>query len=130
MKSELQFWLRMDVIGAALLSSLIGLARISSLLNVQVQLLLSALSQTRNTNTFEFSLAGDEWEGIDTWWKWITYALFFKRARACSAVENLELTCISSLQTRGMEILATAVVVAENPEEVLFDSSPGIVESE
>ncbi|KAL3659619.1 hypothetical protein V7S43_015295 [Phytophthora oleae] len=92
------------------------------------EMVLSALAQTRTTNHLEFSLIEDEWEVTGMWWKWIAYACFSKRARTCLAVENLDLNWITEMQPSDMELFA-AVVAAENPEEVLFESPPGVIEA-
>ncbi|KAL3659615.1 hypothetical protein V7S43_015291 [Phytophthora oleae] len=94
------------------------------------EMVLSALATTRATCSLEFTLipVDDECEVTGMWWKWIAYAFFSKWARAGSAVENLKLTWINKMLPSDMELFA-AVVVAKNPEEVLFESPPGVVEA-
>ncbi|KAK1930106.1 hypothetical protein P3T76_014340 [Phytophthora citrophthora] len=106
---------------------MIELSRLEWLPGRGPEMVLSALAQTRATNNLEFCLEEeDDCEVTGMWWKWIAYGLFSKRARACSAVENLQLTWINNMLPSDMEMFA-AVAEAESPEEVLFDSPPGVV---
>ncbi|EGZ08108.1 hypothetical protein PHYSODRAFT_339961 [Phytophthora sojae] len=60
------------------------------------------------------------------WWKWIAYAFFSKRARACSSLKSLALMRIESMSIEDMEAF-TAVVKSEHPEEELFDRPRGLI---
>ncbi|KAK1930110.1 hypothetical protein P3T76_014344 [Phytophthora citrophthora] len=107
----------------------VELSTLSWRLNQGSEMVLSELAQTRTTNTvaFGFSPEEDDVRESGVWWKWIAYAFFSKRARTCSALEHLEFIWINEMRSSDMEMFA-AVVAAENPEEVLFDSPPGVVE--
>ncbi|KAK1930115.1 hypothetical protein P3T76_014349 [Phytophthora citrophthora] len=89
-------------------------------------MVLSALVQTRAPSSLEFCLIEDEW---DTTGNAVEMdSIFSRQPLVCSALENLAFTWINEMRSSDMEMFA-AVVAAENPEEVLFDSPPGVVES-
>ncbi|EGZ08120.1 hypothetical protein PHYSODRAFT_288802 [Phytophthora sojae] len=59
-------------------------------------------------------------------WKWIAYAFFSKRARACSTLKSLALMRIGSMSVVDMEGF-TAVVKSDHPDEELFDRPRGLI---
>lgn len=48
------------------------------------------------------------------WWKWVAYAFFSKRARACSTVETLTLTFIVLMDTEDIERFVS-VLTSDHP---------------
>ncbi|KAG7392727.1 hypothetical protein PHYBOEH_006298 [Phytophthora boehmeriae] len=60
------------------------------------------------------------------WWKWMAYALFSKRAHACSALTSLRLL-IGRMTSADIEALS-AVLASSHPEEELCNRPRGKVE--
>ncbi|KAL4166268.1 hypothetical protein KRP22_013533 [Phytophthora ramorum] len=64
---------------------------------------------------------------IQSWWKWLAYGCFSKRARACSALQSLELSQIGSLSVKEVEAFL-AILDSDRPEELLYDCPRGLVD--
>ncbi|EGZ08192.1 hypothetical protein PHYSODRAFT_319063 [Phytophthora sojae] len=82
-----------------------------------------ATSQTTKRLSMQLEMDLDDNSSVH-WWKWLAYALFSKRAKACSAVEALALISIRSMSVEDIEAFA-AVLVSKHPEEELFGCSRG-----
>lgn len=63
------------------------------------------------------------------WWKWLAYALFSMRARACSSLRTLIIPFLGELT--GVDVRAfTSVLTSEHPEETLYDTPRGVKEEQ
>ncbi|KAG3232476.1 hypothetical protein PI124_g22442 [Phytophthora idaei] len=60
-------------------------------------------------------------------WKWLAYALFSRRARACSALETLAFLRVGSLSVADAEAFVS-ILTSEHPEEELYGCSRGTVD--
>ncbi|KAJ8552528.1 hypothetical protein ON010_g10015 [Phytophthora cinnamomi] len=59
------------------------------------------------------------------WWKWIAYAFFSNRARACSSLMSLAFMRTGNMSIEDIEAF-TAVVNSDHPEPELFDRPCGL----
>ncbi|KAG3092117.1 hypothetical protein PI124_g6735 [Phytophthora idaei] len=98
----------------------------NSLTSLEFEALCSAMVTNQTTKRLSLSLWLDPKDASSsaTRWKWLAYALFSKRARACSALRSLTLASIGSMSVADMEAFA-AVVMSEHPKEELFGTSCG-----
>ncbi|KAF4028385.1 hypothetical protein GN244_ATG19942 [Phytophthora infestans] len=89
----------------------------------------SALVVNQSTRKFEMLLEMDPDDPTTSrhWWRWLAYALFSKRARACSALESLALSQIGGMSVSDVEAFS-AILTSKHPEEELFGLSRGAVE--
>ncbi|OWZ22696.1 hypothetical protein PHMEG_0002548 [Phytophthora megakarya] len=69
--------------------------------------------------------------GSITWWKWLTYALFFRRARTCLSFESIPLTTcsIKNMSTEDIEAFSR-VLVSKHSKEELFKSTCDLVDEQ
>ncbi|ETO82891.1 hypothetical protein F444_03014 [Phytophthora nicotianae P1976] len=93
----------------------------TSLTSLEFEALCSAMVTNQTTKRLLLSLWLDPKDAntSTTRWKWLAYALFSKRARACSALESLTLTSIGSMSIADMEAFVS-VMTSKHPEEELF----------
>ncbi|KAE9089117.1 hypothetical protein PF005_g19761 [Phytophthora fragariae] len=82
--------------------------------------LCSAITTSQTTKKLSMQLEMDLDDNSSVhWWKWLAYAVFSKRAKACSAVEALALISIRSMSSEDIDAFS-AVLASEHPEEELF----------
>ncbi|GMF28849.1 unnamed protein product [Phytophthora lilii] len=93
----------------------------------QLESLCSGIVTSQTTKKLSMQLEMDPDEQSLQWWKWLAYALFFKRARTCSSVECLALISIRSMTIEDIEAFSS-VLASDHPEEELFGCPRGSVE--
>ncbi|KAE9019518.1 hypothetical protein PR003_g13433 [Phytophthora rubi] len=88
-----------------------------------------AVNQTVSKLTLELSIDPENETTSAQAWKWIAYAFFSKRARKFSALQSLGLIATASSITRADIAAFRRVVLSDHPEEELFGSPRGSVDS-
>lgn len=76
-----------------------------SLENFEMEGVCSAMAVNRTTTKASLRLEMDPDNRATSrhWWKWFAYALFSKRARACSSLKELSLISIGSMSVQDVE---------------------------
>ncbi|ETM48137.1 hypothetical protein L914_07283 [Phytophthora nicotianae] len=100
----------------------------TSMTATNFEAMCSAMVVNQSTKKLSMLLEMDPEEPATSqlWWKWLAYALFSKRARACSALESLALVRVGSMSVADVEAFAS-ILASDHPEEVLFGCSRGIL---
>ncbi|EGZ08222.1 hypothetical protein PHYSODRAFT_306235 [Phytophthora sojae] len=89
----------------------------------------SALVATRSTRklALELDIDTEDPTNRNHWWKWLAYALFSKRARACSSLRTLILPELGRLTVADVHAFAS-VLASEHSEETLCGTPRGAIE--
>lgn len=101
----------------------IGINWISGLRVSFIGAMCSAMVHSQKSKKLSIRLWMDthDQESNQKRWKWLAYALFSRRARACSSVESLAFMIICSMSVSDMTAF-TSILTSEHPEEDLFGS--------
>ncbi|OWZ19174.1 hypothetical protein PHMEG_0006615 [Phytophthora megakarya] len=85
---------------------------------LHIAAMCSAIVRTKAQNKLWLRL--EHYPDISSWWKWLAYGLFSKRARTTSTLNSITLSGINSMTLAEIQAFA-AVLASDHPEEELYE---------